>query len=275
MEEAVDGLEALNRKAMSEIRGYARPPKYAQMVLECVCLLLDRTCDLKWQSVRRIVSASSFIEKLKTTVPSDIGPRQLRQAKKYIANPDFSEKTVEMVAALPCLVTWCRAIVTAAGPQAAEATGPRAEPSPRLPLKDEDDQPEELAIDPSPAALSEEEKSCVQNLTVTKPGVGSITFPGITDIRGLDISSIVHLDIGEVLVYPDSESKPPPGEGLNRQATITLYQCWPSDDHTQLLNPTKAEKYRNKIKAMTEKKNAHFLDYDCSTGVWMFQVEQF
>merc|ERR1719506_2608587 len=102
-----------------------------------------------------------------------------------------------------------------------------------------------------------------------------ITFPGITDIRGLDIPSIVHLDIGEVLVYPDSDTKPPPGEGLNRQATITLYQCWPSDDHTQLLNPTKAEKYRNKIKAMTEKKNAHFLDYDCSTGVWMFQVEQF
>jgi hypothetical protein len=28
-------------------------------------------------------------------------------------------------------------------------------------------------------------------------------------------------------------------------------------------------------KAMTGKKNAHFLDYDCSTGVWMFQVENF
>jgi hypothetical protein len=245
------------------------------MVLECVCLLLDRTCDLKWQSVRRIVNGSSFIEKLKTTGPSDIGPRQLRQAKKYIANPDFAEKSVESVAALPCLVTWCRAIVAAAGTQAAETAGPRSDPSPRLPLKDETDQADELSIEPSPVNLSEDEKASVQNLTVTKPGVGSITFPGITDIRGLDIASIVHLDIGEVLVYPESDNKPPPGEGLNRQATITLYQCWPSDDHTQLLNPAKAEKYRNKIKAMTEKKNAHFMDYDCSTGVWMFQVEQF
>ena len=31
----------------------------------------------------------------------------------------------------------------------------------------------------------------------------------------------------QVLVYPDPAKKPPPGEGLNKHATVTMYQCFP------------------------------------------------
>jgi nuclear pore complex protein Nup98-Nup96 len=130
-------------------------------------------------------------------------------------------------------------------------------------------------IEPDPSSLTEDQQASVDKLTISNPGIGSISFTGPVDIRGLDFEAVVQLHIGEVLVYPDAEQKPPPGEGLNRAAVVTLQQCWPSDDPHALMDPGKAEKYRRKIKAMTEKKNATFVDYDCNTGVWVFQVEQF
>jgi len=78
-----------------------------------------------------------------------------------------------------------------------------------------------------------------------------------------------------VLVYPDKEHKPPVGVGLNKAATVTMYQCWPPNGNRLLADPKSAEKYKRKIKQMTEEKTARFIDYDCGTGVWKFSVDQF
>ena len=82
-----------------------------------------------------------------------------------------------------------------------------------------------------------------------------------------------------MLVYPSGSTvrKPEVGHGLNRPATVTMYQCWPPPtQHEDTLFDTAAmERYRRKIQLMTERKDATFIDYCCQTGVWKFRVEHF
>lgn len=136
-----------------------------------------------------------------------------------------------------------------------------------------------LTVTPNLSELRPEELGQVSELTVLKEEVGSITFHGTTDCAGLDIVQLVHLDLGEVLVYPEPGSKPAVGQGLNKHATVTMYQCWPPNHPDQLdgllQDPEAQDRYKRKIQKMTEEKRAKFVDYNCNTGIWRFQVEHF
>jgi len=132
-----------------------------------------------------------------------------------------------------------------------------------------------MIFDPDLETLSPNELTCVKDLTISRPDVGEITFHGETDVTNLDFERIVRLEIGEVLVYPDPNLKPAEGVGLNKAATVTMYQCWPPNGSKLLEDPASQDKYKKKIKQMTEEKQARFIDYDCSTGVWKFSVEHF
>jgi len=131
-----------------------------------------------------------------------------------------------------------------------------------------------LIVEPDLSQMSSEELAEVYDLTVTKPDIGSVVFHGVTDCRDLDIAQTVVLKRGYVLVYPDPAKKPPPGEGLNKHATVTMYQCFPPGGHVK--DEQALADYKVKIKKMTEEKSAcTFIDYDCLTGVWTFEVERF
>lgn len=136
-----------------------------------------------------------------------------------------------------------------------------------------------LLITPNLAELGPDDLGQVSELTVLKEDVGSITFHGMTDCTGLDVVKLVHLDCGEVLVYPEPGSKPPVGQGLNKPATVTMYQCWPPNHPDQLdgllQDPEAQDRYKRKIQKMTEEKRATFVDYNCNTGIWRFKVEHF
>ncbi|KAK8450285.1 hypothetical protein SEVIR_7G340584v4 [Setaria viridis] len=58
--------------------------------------------------------------------------------------------------------------------------------------------------------------SRVKDFVVGRHGYGSIKFLGETDVRGLDLESIVEFNNREVIVYKDDSKKPPVGEGLNK-----------------------------------------------------------
>merc|ERR1712007_173343 len=103
-------------------------------------------------------------------------------------------------------------------------------------------------FDPDIDRLSLEELKRVKDLTISRPAVGSITFHGETDCTELDFEHVVRLEIGEVLIYPESSTKPPVGTGLNKAATVTMYQCWPPNP-SKLLQDTKSQdRYKKKIK---------------------------
>lgn len=119
----------------------------------------------------------------------------------------------------------------------------------------------------------------VRGLTVRRPNVGEVTFHGTVDLvkeHGIleELPSIIRLQPGEVVLYPDAGTRPPEGEGLNRPATITLYQCMPPNNGN-FPDPESRARYRERIARMTEAKGAQFVDYDCDRGVWQFSVDHF
>merc|ERR1712151_1435303 len=124
--------------------------------------------------------------------------------------------------------------------------------------------------EPDLSKLSGRELQQVAELEVSRPGIGTIVFHGITDCSDLDIPSLVHLEIGEVLVYPVQSAKPPPGCGLNKRATVTMFQCWPPNGRGHLEEPEAQARYSAKIRLMTEENHARFIEYNCKTGVWKF-----
>ncbi|OMO95172.1 Peptidase S59, nucleoporin [Corchorus capsularis] len=60
----------------------------------------------------------------------------------------------------------------------------------------------------------------VKDFVVGRHGYGSIKFLGETDVRRLDLESLVQFNNREVIVYMDDSKKPPVGQGLNKPAEI-------------------------------------------------------
>ena len=117
--------------------------------------------------------------------------------------------------------------------------------------------------------LTESELARVDHFQVGCFGKGCVTWPGLSDLRFLDIDAIVRFEDRAVIVYPDESSKPPEGEGLNKPAVVELR-----------LEPKNAAKartneaaYIEKIRETTESMGAEFLSYDLE--IWRFRVAHF
>ncbi|CAK9097217.1 unnamed protein product [Durusdinium trenchii] len=126
-----------------------------------------------------------------------------------------------------------------------------------------------FVVEPELSQLSSSQLKSVQELKVLKPGVGMVVFHGTTDCTDLDVARDIVLKRGYVLVYPDQKKKPPPGHGLNKHATVTMYQCFPPGEPLRALSEEAVAEYKDKIRRMTEENSAcTFIDYDCQTGRW-------
>eukprot|EP00638_Chattonella_subsalsa_P022633 CAMPEP_0117885928 /NCGR_PEP_ID=MMETSP0950-20121206/19999_1 /TAXON_ID=44440 /ORGANISM="Chattonella subsalsa, Strain CCMP2191" /LENGTH=605 /DNA_ID=CAMNT_0005743043 /DNA_START=37 /DNA_END=1854 /DNA_ORIENTATION=+ len=121
--------------------------------------------------------------------------------------------------------------------------------------------------------MTPEEQSQVKNFTVLRYNFGEITWPGETDIRGLDLDELVEIGDKVVEVYHRTEpsEKPSHGNGLNKPATIRLENILPPSDATA--NEIKA--FSRKVKERTAEMGAKFLSYDSLTGEWEFLADGF
>lgn len=119
----------------------------------------------------------------------------------------------------------------------------------------------------------------VENFSIGRVDYGCITFPGITNVCGMNLDELVHIRRKEVHVYPDDNRKPPVGQGLNKPAEITLHRIWPLDKQTKLpvTEPNRVIElgYNKKIERATIEMGATFIDYDPVTGSWTFKVSFF
>jgi hypothetical protein len=133
-----------------------------------------------------------------------------------------------------------------------------------------------LVVEPELWKLSEADLMKVNDLRVTRKGVGSVTFHGSTDCRGLmeQLKDLLVIEQGEVVVYPEPQWKPEVGQGLNKPASVTLYGCMPKSKD-RLADPKARERYRLRVAHMTEQKGAVFEDYSCEDGTWKFKVHHF
>ena len=133
-----------------------------------------------------------------------------------------------------------------------------------------------LFVKPRLWDLSVEELKRVEDLTIGREGVGQITFYGQTDCRDLlqNISQILSIHLGEIVVYPDASLKPPVGQGLNKPASVLLLHCMPKC-RTRLADARAKQRYKDRVAQMTREKGAVFEDYDPNDGTWKFRVPHF
>ncbi|KAL5701257.1 hypothetical protein ACHQM5_026613 [Ranunculus cassubicifolius] len=117
----------------------------------------------------------------------------------------------------------------------------------------------------------------VKDFVVGRHGYGSIKFMGETDVRGLDLESVVQFNDREVIVYMDDAKKPPVGEGLNKPAEVSLLNIKGFDKKTgqQFTEGKRVEKYKEMLKKKTEEQGAEFVSYDALKGEWKFRVKHF
>jgi nuclear pore complex protein Nup98-Nup96 len=100
---------------------------------------------------------------------------------------------------------------------------------------------------------------------------------GETDVRGLDLESIIQFNKCEVLVYMDENRKPAPGVGLNKPAEITLFnvKCIDKKTGQHLSEGPEVDKFERRLKKKTEEQGAEFVSYDTAKGEWNFCVKHF
>ncbi|KAL6890746.1 nuclear protein 96 domain-containing protein [Trichoderma evansii] len=118
----------------------------------------------------------------------------------------------------------------------------------------------------------------IDNFTVGRENVGSITFKIPVDISGIDLDElcggIIQLEPRSATVYPIAAKKPPVGKGLNVPARISLEQSWPRGgrDRRVASDPKRFNKHIERLKRIVD---TTFESYDVDTGVWTFSVEHF
>ncbi|KAL9662273.1 hypothetical protein QQ045_027106 [Rhodiola kirilowii] len=137
--------------------------------------------------------------------------------------------------------------------------------------------------EPSMEELAANEKaepgflSHVKDFVVGRHGYGHIKFNGETDVRQLDINSILKFNHREVSVYMEESTKPRIGQGLNKPAEITLLNIKAVNKRTGL-EYTDGEKVYKLKEMLIQKANdngAEFISYDPFAGEWKFSVPHF
>ncbi|CAK9167473.1 unnamed protein product [Ilex paraguariensis] len=105
----------------------------------------------------------------------------------------------------------------------------------------------------------------VKDFVVGRHGYGSIKFIGETDVRRLDLESLIQFNNREVIVYVDENKKPPFGQGLNK----------PAETGHHYTEGPRIDKYKELLKRNAEDQGAEFVSYDPIKGEWKFKVNHF
>ncbi|XP_014680873.1 PREDICTED: dynein heavy chain 2, axonemal-like [Priapulus caudatus] len=109
LQEAIRALESLNKKDMTEIKSYGRPPALVEKVMEAVMIL--RGGDPSWAEAKRQLGEANFLAQLMNFDKDSINDRVLKKIDTYCANPDFDPDIIGRVSsAAKSLCMWVRAM---------------------------------------------------------------------------------------------------------------------------------------------------------------------
>ncbi|XP_050512505.1 nuclear pore complex protein Nup98-Nup96 isoform X2 [Diabrotica virgifera virgifera] len=127
--------------------------------------------------------------------------------------------------------------------------------------------------------VDEDGRCIVKGFTIGRKGYGNVYFPEEMDVSGLNLDEFVHFRYREINIYPDDDKKPPIGQGLNRKAQVTLDNVYPkrpgSNTLVKDINELQLMNFSEKLRKVTENKDAKFVDYRPETGSWVFKVDHF
>ncbi|XP_053403795.1 dynein axonemal heavy chain 2-like isoform X4 [Mercenaria mercenaria] len=109
LEEAIKALESLNKKDMTEIKSYAKPPTLVEKVMESVMIL--RGQEPTWSEAKRQLGDQNFLKQLFEFDKDNITDRVLKKIGQYVAQTDFQPEIIGRVSlAAKSLCMWVRAM---------------------------------------------------------------------------------------------------------------------------------------------------------------------
>uniref|UniRef100_A0A0X3PBI3 Dynein heavy chain 2 n=1 Tax=Schistocephalus solidus TaxID=70667 RepID=A0A0X3PBI3_SCHSO len=109
LQAAIEALEALNKKDISEIKSYGKPPYLVQKVMEAVMIL--RESEPTWAEAKKQLGEQDFIGQLVNFDKDNISDKTLKKISNYCAQDDFMPDVVGKVSfAAKSLCMWVRAM---------------------------------------------------------------------------------------------------------------------------------------------------------------------
>ncbi|XP_044040597.1 dynein axonemal heavy chain 2-like isoform X2 [Siniperca chuatsi] len=109
LEEAMKALESLNKKDMTEIKSYGRPPALVETVMQAVMTLQGK--EPTWAEAKRQLGESNFIKTLVNFDKDNISDRVLKKIGQYCRLVDFQPEIIGKVSlAAKSLCMWVRAM---------------------------------------------------------------------------------------------------------------------------------------------------------------------
>jgi len=95
LKSAQSAVKGIRKRELDEVRNLLRPPKYVQLTLECVAIMLGEK-SLEWVNVKKIISKSDFIPSILGFAVDKLTSRQVKTIQdKYLDGND--ELTYESV----------------------------------------------------------------------------------------------------------------------------------------------------------------------------------
>ncbi|XP_043277760.1 dynein axonemal heavy chain 2 [Venturia canescens] len=105
LDEAMKALDALNKKDLSEIKSFTRPPVKVEMVMEAVMIL--KNAEPSWAESKRQLGDVNFLNTLRDFDKDHISDKTLKTIRKYTSNPEFDPIKVGVVSiAAKSLCMW-------------------------------------------------------------------------------------------------------------------------------------------------------------------------
>lgn len=120
--------------------------------------------------------------------------------------------------------------------------------------------------------LTDGELAAVERFVLGRKDIGEVLFISPVDLRGLDLDSLIDIEKGKIVVYPEpSPAKPPPGKGLNMPALLTFRRMHVK----QRGDATAVAKFKQRLIDHAAKIGAVFVHYEVETGIWNIKIDSF
>eukprot|EP00439_Symbiodinium_sp_Y106_P074059 s1098_g14.t1 len=112
--------------------------------------------------------------------------------------------------------------------------------------------------------MTEAQLSRIDNLEIGRYGYGSVKWPGLTDVRCHDFDRDLRIERGSLTLYAERE-KPEVGQGLNKEAVVTLHVKPTRSD----VKPKSLELLQSRLSKLSEDFGGKFISYDMEK--WIFR----
>jgi len=109
LEAALDALKKLDKKAISEVKSFPKPPDMVMKTMCAVMTVMEKTPS--WAQAKTELNDVNFLDRLKGFDKDNISNATLRKMEKYTKDPNFTPKIVTQVStAAGALCQWVHAM---------------------------------------------------------------------------------------------------------------------------------------------------------------------